>query len=309
MKPKAANLSDPESNEPSLPALRLVGGRNFSTWPDLKWARGNSHARALEASLVQWSASAPVAVTGVLRDDSLAIDFVAHVPRGIPHHEWALLLGDALHNFRSAFDAMAWGLAHFDDTKPSNPKSISFPICLEEKQWERELDGWVGQLDPEFQDRIRVLQPFTYVQSGLHSVLKLIHDLDIQDKHKDVLTVSADIDGLSLAGAFFKYEDPNVSATPRLAMRRDVVLGDGVVLGTLHAGAKIESIGEMTIRPTMRVHLIWQGQPFDVGAMLPLLIEETRRYLDILMFGLAADGPPEGERLPMDFDGAAPASD
>lgn len=287
----------PESEQPPepTPRIRLVGGANFSTWPDLKWARGNTHAKALEASFVEWSASAPVSVEGVLRDDRQGIDFVARVPKGIPKHEWALLLGDTLHNFRSAFDALAWGIAHFNDTQPSKPKAIQFPICVDEKQWNDAVKAWVGELDPQFQDRIRIM-----LEPGSTSMLKMIHDLDIQDKHKDFLTVSADLNGLVIDGSFFEYEDHGVEATPRLDMRTDVTFGDGVVLGTLHAGATIKTLGQMILRPSMQVQLTWEGQTLDVGAMLPLFITETRRYLDTVMHGLDTPGEKEGDWRPMD---------
>jgi hypothetical protein len=146
------------------------------------------------------------------------------------------------------------------------------------------------------------MQPFNYVPPGMLSVIQMLHDLDIQDKHKDFLTVSADMNGLSLDGAFFKYEDANVVAKPRLEMRTDVTFGDGVVLGTLHAGATIETLGQMQLRPAMQVQLSWEGQTFDVGSMLTQFITETRRYLDILMHGLAPLDRGEGDWLPMDVE-------
>lgn len=282
--------------------LHLVGGVNFSTWPDLKWARGNTHAKALEASLVEWSASAPVSVEGVLRDDHQGIDFVARVPRGIPTHEWALLLGDSLHNFRSAFDALAWGMAHFGDVEPSKPKSIQFPICNDEKQWKDTVKSWVGELNPEFQHRLHIMQPFNHAMAGKIWILRMLHDLDIQDKHKDFLTVSADLNTLSFDGAVFKYVDADEIATPRLEMTTDAKFGDGAVLGAIHAEATIEMVGEVFLRPAMRIQLTWEGQVIDVASMLAQLTTETRRYLDILMHGLAPLDDGEGDWAPLDVN-------
>ncbi|MBK8447341.1 MAG: hypothetical protein IPL41_11855 [Micropruina sp.] len=44
------------------PTLRLIGGINFTTWPDLKWSRGNSHVSTLESRFTEWLASAPLKV-------------------------------------------------------------------------------------------------------------------------------------------------------------------------------------------------------------------------------------------------------
>src|SRR5512133_3606761 len=44
---------------PFAEPVRLVGGVNFTTWPDLKWSRGNSHVAALQSKFGEWHASAP----------------------------------------------------------------------------------------------------------------------------------------------------------------------------------------------------------------------------------------------------------
>ena len=150
------------------------------------------------------------------------------------------------------------------------------------------------------------MQPFNCVPPGMPSVLRMIHDLDIQDKHKDILTVSADMNGLALDGAVFKYEDEDIVATPRIEMRADVKFADGVVLGTLHAGSTIELVGQVFLRPTMQVQLTWEGRTFDVGTMLPQFITETRRCLDILMHGLAPMDDTDGEWSAMDVEVGQP---
>lgn len=287
-------------NQNPLPQPQLVGGINFTTWPDLKWSRGRSHVATLESKLGEWHASAPVSVDAVLRADRQAIDLVARVPRGIPKHEWSLDLGDALHNLRSAFDAMAWGMAHFNDTKPAHPKSVTFPICYDEKQWEKAVKTWIGDIHPGFQERLRLMQPFTYAPEGGATVLSALHDLDIQDKHHDILTVSADLHGINLGGSF-EYEDHDTHATPRIDMRSDIKFEDGIVLGTIHAGAPIRMLGQMFLRPSIKVLLTYKDAMHDVMPMLQQFIVETRRCLDILLFGVASpDSSEEGAWSPMD---------
>ncbi|MEF3404477.1 hypothetical protein [Agromyces sp. CCNWLW203] len=290
-----------EDNQPPFAQpIRLVGGVNFTTWPDLKWSRGNSHVSALQSKFGEWHASAPVSVDAVLREDRRGIDLVARVPRGIPKHEWSLDLGDALHNLRSSFDAVAWGMATFDDASPTNPRKVTFPVCEDEKQWKEAVKAWVGEIHPEFQQRLRIMQPFTYVPAGSVSVLSMLHDLDIQDKHRDILTVSADLHEINLGGTF-EYDDHDVQAVPRVDMRTDVKFGDGVVLGTIHTGAPIRLHGQMILRPGMKAQLTHRDATHDVMPMLQQFITETRRCLDILLFGLASTGlPDEAEWSSMD---------
>jgi hypothetical protein len=272
---------------PHTPQINLVGGVNFSTWADLKWSRANTHLAALQAKFGEWHASAPVSVESVLREDRQGIDLVARVPRGIPKHEWSLGLGDALHNLRSAFDAVAWGMAHFDGAKPTRPKRVSFPICEDEKQWNEAVRSWVGELSPEFQNRLKLMQPYTYAP-GKVTVLSMLHELDIQDKHRDILSVSADLHAINLGGSY-AYEDPAVQAVPRVEMYPNIQFADGVVLGSIHAGAEIRMLGQMILRPTIRAQLTYQDSTYEVVPTLQQFVVETRRHLDILMNGLASD--------------------
>jgi hypothetical protein len=278
---------------------QLWGGINFSTWADLKWSRANTHIAAMQSKFGEWHASAPVSVEAVLREDRQGIDLVARVPRGIPKHEWSLDLGDALHNFRSAFDAVAWGMAHFEDSAPARPKSVTFPICEDEKRWKESVKAWIGDIRPEFQERIRIMQPFTYAAGGV-TVLSMLHELDIQDKHRDILTVSADLQAVNLSGSF-EYLDRDTQNLPQVEMHPDVKFADGAILGTIHAGGPIRLVGEMFLRPKMKVQLNYQNQTYDVLPMLQQFTVETRRCIDILLFGLAAPNESEGaEWLPMD---------
>ncbi len=227
----------------------------------------------------------------VLRDDRQGLDFVARVPRGIPTHEWALGLGDALHNLRSSLDAAAWGMAHFGGATPTRPKRVSFPVCSDPKEWAAAVKDWVGELPPDLRNRLQVLQPYTY-GLGQPSVLTILHELDIQDKHRDMLTVSCDLGAINIDGSF-RYEDETTDAVPRLEMLEGRRFADGVILGTLHAGATVATIGQTILRPAVRVQLVYQSQTFDVPAMVQQFVDETRRYLDILMAGLEPVGPEE----------------
>lgn len=293
-----------ENKVPADEPVRLVGGVNFTTWPDLKWSRGNSHVALLESKFGEWQASAPISVDTVLRDDRLGIDLVARASKGVPKHEWSLDLGDALHNLRSAFDAVAWGMAHFNGAEPTRPRSVQFPICTDQKQWDKALKDWAGELPPDLQERIRIMQPFTFMPSGGVTLLSLLHALDVQDKHREILTVSVQFDGLNLRGSF-EYQDRDVQAAPRLEMLSDLKFEDGVVLGTLHAGAPIRMLGRMILRPTVKLELVHEQVTYEVVQLLHALLTETRRCLDILLYGLASPDEQEGPGwAPMDVEPA-----
>jgi len=265
--------------------IRLMGGINFTTWPDLKWSRANAHAAVLQSRLGEWHASAPVSIDSVLREDRLGFDLVARVPNGMPKHEWSLDLGDALHNLRSALDAVAWGMAHFNGAEPSRPKAVQFPVCAEEKQWKKALHDWVSEIPLDFQERLRIIQPFILEPAAGVSLLSMLHDLDIQDKHREFLTVSIDLNQINLGG-FFKYEEAGTSAMPRVDMLPDAEFNDGVVLGTIYTGAPVRPDGQLTLRPATKLQLSYRGEIFDAIQILSQLLSGTRYFLDILLFGL-----------------------
>jgi len=284
----------------SEPRIHLVGGINFSTWADLKWSRASGHFAILKARFEEWHASAPLSVESVLREDARAVDLVARVPCGFPTHEWALNLGDALHNLRSALDAVAWGMAHFDDAIPANPTKVTFPICSTETQWNAALKVWAGAIHPELQARLKVLQPFNYTNGAGDALLSMLHSLDIQDKHRDILTVTADLNEIGLDG-FFELEDPEAEMNIRLEMHSEAKFRDGVLLGTMHTGARVRLTGQLFLRPAVRAQLTHRESTYDAIELLEKFVVETRRYLDILMHGLATpDDADEAQWSPLE---------
>ncbi len=288
--PTATNYSatDDEAGAERPDLLQLAPGINFTAWGELKWARANRHLADLQTSFTEWHSSVPVFTEGIFRDDE-TIDVIQRAPRGVPIHEWALTLGDAVHNLRSAFDAVAWGIAHFGDGEPERPWQVEFPIARDAKQWRRSVERWIGKLDPEFQHRIETLQPFTYAAEADSSLLAILHDLDIRDKHRRTIQVSANVNRLDLRGAV-RYVDPSADAEPRLEMHAPAEgIHDGYIVATLHTGAPIHRDATFRLQPELTMVMEHNETTYDVSTFGVQLVTETRRYLDILYSGLASD--------------------
>lgn len=286
---------------PYTPPIHLIGGINFSTWPDLKWSRANAHYATLQARFAEWQASAPSSVEGILREDRETIDLFVRIPRGVPTQEWALTIGDALHNLRCALDAVAWGMAHYNEAEPKRPKRVAFPICTEESQWREAMKAWISDIDPEFQHRLSMVQPFNYAPAGTTTTLSVLHELDVQDKHRDFVTVRADLDQIRMDLAYELEEDVPADPHPRMELRDNARFADGEQLGTIYTGAPIKPFTKLELRPTMKAFLEHNGEQHEVATVLPLLFGETRRCLDVLMFGIAPEEPPgDSEWQPVD---------
>ncbi|MEN2743380.1 hypothetical protein [Sinomonas halotolerans] len=181
-------------------------------------------------------------------------------------------------------------MAHFNGAKPIRPKAVAFPVCQDRKQWNTALKAWIGEIHPEFQHRLLIMQPFTYA-GGRMTVLSMLHDLDIQDKHRDSLTVSAELHGLDFGGSF-EYEEHSAHAVPWVELHEDAKLEDGTVLGTIHAGAPVRMHGQLILRPLVKAQLVYNDEVHDVLPMLHQFSVEVGRCLGILMSGLAAPEAP-----------------
>jgi hypothetical protein len=59
--------------------------------------------------------------------DPHTVEFRAVVNREQPFDEWSLILGDAIHNLRSAFDKVVWSPATMSDATPSAHSIHLFP--------------------------------------------------------------------------------------------------------------------------------------------------------------------------------------
>jgi len=111
------------------------------------------------------------------------------------HHEWhltyineidsdiSILLGDALHNYRSALDHVAWELTTLG--KGATGESTFFPLRLHSRKRRERTSTVEVVADSEIVDFIDKLQPFH--GAGHNEPLHTLHALNIHDKHRSVL--------------------------------------------------------------------------------------------------------------------------
>jgi hypothetical protein len=109
----------------------------------------------------------------------------AHVVRvrilQTPPVRWGALIGDAIHNLRSALDLLIWQLVLHAGGTPG--KRTAFPIFDRETDF---LAGYAAQLagtDASVGKRVKALAPY---EKG-NATLWLLHRLDIIDKHRVLL--------------------------------------------------------------------------------------------------------------------------
>jgi hypothetical protein len=107
------------------------------------------------------------------------------VTKPIPD-EFALLIGDTVHNLRSALDQLVFAIASQAGGKPDR---IFFPVSDTEEKLKKNLDGSeIKKVAPKLADFfLNEIKPY---KDGNYNIWAL-HQLDVTDKHRLVLPVLA----------------------------------------------------------------------------------------------------------------------
>lgn len=125
-----------------------------------------------------------------------------------PRKEWPLMLGDAVHNLRSALDHLAYQLA-LDGYQANRPgefipsghqRRIMFPIVAVSNDPKRSVEGFYEQVvktqlryvPDAAAATIKALQPYKRTPNApLTHPLWVINEIDVIDKHRKLHTTAA----------------------------------------------------------------------------------------------------------------------
>ncbi len=112
-----------------------------------------------------------------------------HIIRPIPA-EWPIVMGEIVHNFRSALDHAITDLTVAETGQELN--GTEFPIFEHEADYDKKGRYRIRGINAQAQDVIRRLQPFEFKKNNpadTVSVLALLHPLNILDKHRSSLNL------------------------------------------------------------------------------------------------------------------------
>lgn len=150
---------------------------------DLKFARANELIDQLEAEVATFLASSPFAVEEVEAGNGDLLYLARTSLR--PPMGWSLIIGDAIHNARSALDQLAWRLVEVGGGTPD--ASTSFPITDNELHYANKLRNALKGATPAARAAVRAMSPW---EAGDRKLWQL-HRLDIIDKHRLLVPVGA----------------------------------------------------------------------------------------------------------------------
>jgi hypothetical protein len=147
--------------------------------PKLKIANGRRHVRNLDSEIAAYLSDNPWAQFLVVnrKTGQHVIAFTGRAP--IPD-TFALIFGDAVHNFRTALDILANDIIALNGVQP---KKVYFPFGDSAVRFEEQLKTKIGQAPSDIQDIFRSFEPY----KGGNETLRAMHDLDIRDKHLAIM--------------------------------------------------------------------------------------------------------------------------
>jgi hypothetical protein len=100
----------------------------------------------------------------------------------------AAIAGEIIHQLRSSFDHVVWALASKNGIPDT--KRIAFPVCSTPEKYEKAVrNGIIKGVSASDRPPIERSQPY-WTSDPANSILQIVHDLDIADKHRLLVVVT-----------------------------------------------------------------------------------------------------------------------
>lgn len=251
-------------------SVKSISGR---TGIDLKFARAFALIDQLETEVIGYLGGQPFRLEEAEGEDGM-IHSLVRIDR-YPPDEWSLLVGDIVHNARSALDHLAWRLVESCGATPT--EHTSFPITDAPDSYSNRLRADLKGTTPEVRAAVKGLAPW---KTGDRKLWQL-HKLNIIDKHRLLIPVGASNPSVGLqAGMNFDGEYIETPMVYYGSDGRQFPLKDGDVVLRTGKGAGTQDF-EMTLRHEIRFDVAFgdrdvvDGQPL-VATLRDLVIHASQ---------------------------------
>lgn len=162
--------------------------------PAAKLMRAYFHLDCLTGEVVAFEASPQARCFVLDREyDQHTTTFVGRVSEELQFPMiFAVLIGDVLHNARSALDHLAYCLAARSGRKENKLRQTQFPIIVDGDDWSRErVANMVRYINPDDRALIEAHQPFRSIDHPpADHVLATLNTLSNRDKHRLLIPVA-----------------------------------------------------------------------------------------------------------------------
>lgn len=196
-----------------------------------KLNRADAHLEALKGEIPAFFDLDPYSFREKL--DCRGGTYSLHIEvREQPPIQWSVLVGDIIHNIRSALDHLAWQLVLVSGGNPT--RRTQFPIFLEEPVDGKPLARWKGMvagINAPILENVRRVQPYTSGDKAHENGLAILNALSNEDKHRlPVASVTA-VARHRAPGerGLVKIRDIEFINEPMIAVERPLKDGDKVI--------------------------------------------------------------------------------
>jgi hypothetical protein len=228
----------------------------------LKLDRAKKHIIELNNDIINYVKSKPYRV--VIESDPKSPNhlWTLRVRHEVPCH-FSAIIGDAIHNMRSALDLLASDLVRANN---GNVKNVYFPFANDANSLEDAIEiRKIARAGEDVVNIIRSLKPY----KGGNDRLRAIHDLDITDKHKALIP--------SLHHVGIKnFAMSNHTGGSLIINLRCGPIKDGMVLMSLPPANNVK-IGQY-FQPSFHI-TFGEGQPLE-GTPLLETLEDFAKIVD-----------------------------
>ena len=179
--------------------LKLIG---------VKVERAKEHFHTLEIEVEQYLNSKPYSI-GVKRrpDSSQLIYFVERVhPTPI---KITAILGDVIHNLRSALDHLAYQLVWVGTGSQPSSRHVYFPILSDKAEYLKKRNGKMKGAKQAAIAAVDALAPY----KGGNDILWKLHELNNVDKHRMLITAGSAFQSVNIGSHLAKDISKHLTAS------------------------------------------------------------------------------------------------
>lgn len=221
------------------------------------------------------------AVNAYIKSDSVALNpqpdpdkpteypFKARIIEEPDTMTWGLMLGDAIHNYRSALDNAVWNLTLVgtNEQMPTKPRKVKFPISMETTGYQ----SAIAHIDPCAQAAIEWCQPHRGRYAPNFEPLWLLNELSNADKHRVVTPILAMPEGLSIDEFLVGGEPGQV----HVDFPGDPI-EDGATVFTIHT----ENPVEVKMKASLGLNVFLDLTPYDHLPHARLALDDALSAID-----------------------------
>lgn len=147
-----------------------------------KLDRADEQYDTMAAAVLGFVVERPIEFKTGIHQERRQITLFADVKKTCPEI-WGVLIGEFVHNLRSALDHLVWELVIHATGDPPTSKKTQFPIFQTPEGYESRSEPYIRGVSSAAEAMIRATQPFNALEPAKNP-LWMLHELSNFDKHR-----------------------------------------------------------------------------------------------------------------------------